>query len=194
LVGAEVQGLLDELLKLLMAAERRATEADERAQGLDPARFDDGDDVQILCVDGDERLYKALKQLDLRGYHLTYAQSGGEALDRISNQRFQIALVGHAIVDLPPDMVHKALKTQAPETIVLRYVPNGPLELVEPTRRIVLVEKFQNAAQLTGRLGELSQAFRERARERRYLQAFREKHYDLLRRLAEIKQKLGQGG
>ena len=40
------------------------------------------------------------------------------------------------------------------------------------------------------RLDELAEAWRVKARERRYTQAFREKHYDFLRRYVELKTKI----
>jgi DNA-binding NtrC family response regulator len=191
---ADVRAALDDFLKVLMAAERRAQDAEARLAGKDPAETEADVEVAILCVDGDDRLYKGMKGLGLPGYGFVYAQSGGEALDRIGNYRFQIALVGQSIPDLPGDMVIRALKSQAPELIVISYVPNGPMAIVESTRTIPLVDQFTTAAQLTERLAELSQAYRERHRERRYLQAFRERHFEFLRRFAELKKRLEQAG
>jgi DNA-binding NtrC family response regulator len=187
--------VLDELVKALMAADRRAQDLEDRANGLDPARLvDDADaEMNILCVDGDDRLYKGMAKLGLKGFHFSYAQSGGEALDRISNQRIHIALVGPSIVDLPSEMVISAIKSASPELIAISYVPNGRLAIIEASTTIVIAEKFTNANQLRERLAELAEAHRERRRERRYLQAFRERHYDLLRRVAELKQKLSAG-
>ena len=61
----------------------------------------------------------------------------------------------------------------------------------------MLARKLENVEQkLATRLGrvptldEMAEAFRIRARERRYLQAFRERHYDFLRRFVEIKTKI----
>jgi DNA-binding NtrC family response regulator len=186
----DVHGLLEECFKRIMSAERRVVELEEKAAGRDPDRFDADEEVRILCVDADERLYKALTQSSLPGFGFTYAQSGGEALDRISNSRFHIALCGPFVPDLPSEMVIRALKSQAPELITISYVPNGKLEIVETTRSIPIADKFTSATQLTSRLQELAQAHRVRARERRYLQTFREKNYDFLRRFSELRQRL----
>jgi DNA-binding NtrC family response regulator len=185
---ADVHKAMDELLKTLMAEARRATEAEERLAGLDPARLDAGDDVRIICVDADDRLFKAVKVVP--GFTWVYAQSGGEALDRITNSKFQIALCGPTLHDMPADMVLRAIKAQAPELIVISYVPGGKLEIVESTRRIPVVDKFTKAEQLVLRLNELAEAHRVRARERRYLQAFRERHFEFLRRFAELRQRV----
>jgi hypothetical protein len=52
------------------------------------------------------------------------------------------------------------------------------------------VKPFQEASALIGRLDELADAWRAKARERRYTQAFRERHYDFLRRYVELKTKI----
>ncbi len=186
----DVHGLLEECLRTIMMSERRATELEEKAAGRDPDRFDADEEVRILCVDSDERLYKALAQQPLKNFHFTYAQSGGEALDRVSNSRFQIALCGPNVPDLPPEMVIRALKSQAPELITISYVPNGKLQIVESSKVIPIVDKFSSATQLTDRLNELAEAHRVRGRERRYLQTFREKNYEFLRRFAELRQRI----
>ena len=40
------------------------------------------------------------------------------------------------------------------------------------------------------RIDELREAFRRKSRERRYLASFRQENYELLRRYAELKQRL----
>jgi hypothetical protein len=90
--------------------------------------------------------------------------------------------------------VIKAVKAQVPDLIVISYVPNGKLQIVETTRVIPIVDKFNNANQITSRLTELGEAHRIKGRERRYLQAFRERHFEFLRKYAELKQKLERGG
>lgn len=61
---------------------------------------------------------------------------------------------------------------------------------MEQSKAIPLVEKFTAARQLTERMTELAEAHRAKGRERRYLQAFRDRHFDFLRRLAELRKKL----
>jgi hypothetical protein len=67
---------------------------------------------------------------------------------------------------------------------------NGKVELVETAGTRVLVKPFTDPQMLIGRLDELAEAWRAKARERRYTQAFREKHYDFLRRYVELKTKI----
>lgn len=189
---ADVRDVHEEFLKLVMASDRRAQEAEDRAAGRDPKTVDVAGDIPILCVDGDDRLYKAMAQGQIPGFTFMYAQSGGEALDRISNARFHIALVGPNVPDLPTDMVVRAMKQHAPELIAISYVPNGKLEIVESTRSIPIVDKFTSAKQLVDRLNELAEGYRAKARERRFLQAFRERNYEFLRRFNELRQRMNR--
>jgi hypothetical protein len=53
-----------------------------------------------------------------------------------------------------------------------------------------ILKPFTEASQLIGRLDDLAEAWRAKARERRYTQQFREKHFDFLRRYVEIKSKI----
>ncbi len=186
----DVHGFLEDTLKVLMNAERRSADLADEAAGRDPKRFDGDEDVRILCVDADDRLFKALVQKPIPGFHFTYAQSGGEALDRITNSRFHIALCGPFVIDLPSEMVVRAIKSQAPELITIAYVPNGKLEICETSKNIPIVDKFTQTSQLTDRLSELAEAHKARSKERRYLQAFREKNYEFLRRFAELRQRI----
>jgi two-component system response regulator RegA len=188
----DMRALHEETLKILMATDRRAQDAELRASGRDPATLDTSGDIPILCVDGDDRLYKAMAGGQIPGFTFVYAGTGGEALDRISNARFHIALVGPSVPDLPSVMVIRAMKQQAPELIAISYVPNGKLEIVEATRTIPLVDKFNSAKQLAERLNELAEGYRAKQRERRYMQAFRERNYEFLRRFNELRQRMAR--
>ena len=44
------------------------------------------------------------------------------------------------------------------------------------------------------RIDELREAFRRKSRERRYLASFRQENYELLKRYAELKQRLQRAG
>ena len=95
--------------------------------------------------------------------------------------------------DLPPSMIISALRAQSPDTVILTFRgpgEDGSVSLIERAGARVLMPKFTDGAELAARLDEMAEAFRARARERRYLQAFRERHYDFLRRFVEIKTKI----
>jgi DNA-binding NtrC family response regulator len=187
---ADTRDFLEELLKACMESDRRAASVEEKASGRDSRMLQAEGEMAILVVDGDDRLFKGMQGAKVPGFGFQLATTAGEALDRVTNARFHLALVGQGLPDMPGDVLVRALKAQAPELIVIAYVPNGKLEIVETTRSITLAESFTQAKQLTDRLEELAEAHRAKARERRYLQAFRERNYELLRRYAELKRRL----
>ena len=67
---------------------------------------------------------------------------------------------------------------------------NGRVELVEMAGTRSLINPFNDVKLMIDRLDQLAEAWRVKARERRYTQAFRERHYDFLRRYVELKTKI----
>ena len=123
-------------------------------------------------------------------------QSAEQALDLVAGEaRFQIAIVKDALPDLPGSMVVRTIKQVSAETIVLLFTrPRrerpGQVQVVESARTIPFINSFTQPRQLADRLDEIRDAFRATTRERRYLGAFRQQHFELLKRYAELKQKL----
>jgi DNA-binding NtrC family response regulator len=185
----EIRDAFEEFLRRFMETDRRVTQLEDQIAGRTTGGRDGDAEVQILFIDGDDRLYQALSRKGV-GFGFTLAQTGGEALDYVTKASYQIALVGPTLPDLPSSLVIKTLKAQAPETTVIAYEPNGRLEIVESTRTIPIVDHFTAATQLAERLDELAEAHRAKLRERRYLATFRERNYELLRRLSELKKKI----
>jgi hypothetical protein len=86
----------------------------------------------------------------------------------------------------------RSIKTQSPEMVAISFSPppNGVVEIVESSKTIPVVKNWNDPSQLLERLDELAEAFRAKSRERRYTQAFRERHYDFLRKYVELKSKI----
>ena len=185
----DIRDALEDFVRRLMEAERRAIELEDRATGRDDERTDLDDEVRVLFVDTDDRLYKSLVKVG-PAYQFSIVHTGGSALDQTSKGSYHIVLVGPSLPDLPSSLVVKTIKTQSPETIVIAYEPNGRLDIVEQSRVIPIVDKFTAASQLGDRLAELAGARRATVRERRYLQIFREKHHELLRRLSDLRKRI----
>jgi DNA-binding NtrC family response regulator len=188
--------LHEELFRVLLETFKRAAELDERQGGPPP-----DEETAVLLVDDDaalqERLGDALRGRG--GFAFRGVPNGGEALDLGARERFHVALVKDALPDLPGSMVVRSLKTQAPETIVLLYKapgPDGPgrVEVVEGSRVIPFLPVLRDAAEIVGRLDELREAALATSRERRHHAAFRQQHIELLRRFAEIRQRLQKAG
>lgn len=196
----EMIGLYDEFLKRLMEASRRVVELEERIGGsVHPADADSS--CEVLLVEPPDQVWLATELSERLaqkgGYALRTAGSGGEALDAATGKSFHVALICDSLPDLPGSMVANTLKGQSPDTIIILYSrpQKGPgkAEVIEGSRVIALLPRFSNAEQIIERIDDLKRASVERSRERRYLVAFRQQHYELLRRFAEMKQKLQQG-
>lgn len=192
-VLVDVRATHEDFLQRFMDSERRALDAVDRLAGKDPGRSIELDAFAVLVVDEVDSLVDDLKQHAPVGFRFVHAVSGGEALDRISSDAFQYALISDELHDLPSSMVIATVRSQSPETVVLAFhgpSPDGHVKLVEVAGQRPIVEPFTDANQLVSRLDELAEAFRARARERRYTQSFRERHYDFLRRYVELKTKI----
>jgi DNA-binding response OmpR family regulator len=168
-------------LQRFMKAERRAIDLADEVSSRGRAHI----------VDEADDLVSALARP--RGFSFVHATSGGEGLDRISSGVFHYVMVSEGIADLPARTVARTIRNQHPDTVVLTFLgpaDNGKVELVETHGSRPLLQPFNDAQQLIARLDELAEAWRAKARERRYTQAFREKHYDFLRRYVELKTKI----
>ncbi|HEX6839362.1 MAG TPA: response regulator [Polyangia bacterium] len=196
----EVLGVHEDFLRRLMEASRKTAELEEQlGGGSHPSAADE--DCSLLVVEDDGWLGQQLKSaLDVRGgYTLVTAASGGEALDRATGRVFQLALVRDALPDLTGSMVVSTLKAQSPDTLTILFSrPSGArpgrAEVLEGSKAIPLVPEFSDAKQMVERIDELREAFRRKSRERRYLAAFRQENYELLKRYADLKQRLQRAG
>lgn len=189
----DVRGVHEEFLQRFMEAERRATDLADKASGRDSRQLATIDDLRVLVVDEVDDFVSAVTQAAPPGFTFVHATSGGEGLDRISSGAFHYAMIAEDVSDLPARTIARTIRNQHPDTVVLTFLgpsDNGRVELVETHGTRPLLQPFTDAQQLVARLDELAQAWRIKARERRYAQAFREKHYDFLRRYVELKTKI----
>lgn len=189
----EVREVQEEFLQRFMEAERRAQDLADRLAGKDPSRSLSFDNLAVLLVDEVDSLRDTLTEAAPAGFRFVHAASGGEGLDRMSSDTFHYALVSEELTDLPPSMLVSAIRAQSPDTVILTFRgpgDDGAVSLIESTGPRVLMPRFTDGSQLAGRLDEMAEAFRMRARERRYLQAFRERHYEFLRKFVELKTKI----
>jgi hypothetical protein len=102
-------------------------------------------------------------------------------------------MIAGTVTDLPATTVARTIRNQHPDTVVLTFLGpggNGRVDLVETHGVRPLIQPFHDPQQLVDRLDELAEAWRIKARERRYTQAFREKHFDFLRRYVELRTKI----
>jgi DNA-binding NtrC family response regulator len=189
----DVRGVHEEFLLRFMEAERRAIDLADKLTGRDRSQAERLDELRVLVVDEVDDFVTAMTQARPLGFCFVHATSGGEGLDRISSGGFHYAMIAEDVSDLPARTVARTIRNQHPDTVVLTFLgpaDNGRVELVETHGARTLVQPFREAQQLIDRLDELAEAWRAKARERRYTQAFRERHYDFLRRYVELKTKI----
>lgn len=189
----EVRSVQDEFLERFMDAERRATDADDKIAGRDNSRIANIDELRVLVVDEVDDFVQTMEAAKAKGFGFVHAASGGEALDRISTSEFHYALIAQDISDLPASTIAKTIRSQRPDTIVLSFLgpsENGHVNLIDATGSKPIIKPFTDPGQLIARLDELAEAWRAKAKERRYTQAFRERHYDFLRKYVELKTKI----
>lgn len=189
----DVRGVHEEFLQRFMEAERRALDLADKIAGRDRTKLDPLDELRVLVVDEVDDFVTAMIDAAPQGFAFVHATSGGEGLDRISSGLFHYAMIAEDVTDLPSRTIARTIRNQQPDTVVLTFLgpaENGRVELVETHGSRPLLQPFRDAKQLLDRLDELAEAWRIKARERRYTQAFREKHYDFLRRYVELKTKI----
>jgi DNA-binding response OmpR family regulator len=189
----DVRGVHEEFLQRFMEAERRAVDLADKVAGRDRSRLDQLDELRVLVVDEVDDFVTAMTDAAPKGFAFVHATSGGEGLDRVSSGVFHYAMVAEDVTDLPARTIARTIRNQHPDVVVLTFLgpaENGRVELVETHGTRPLLQPFHDAKQLLDRLDELAEAWRVKARERRYTQAFREKHYDFLRRYVELKTKI----
>lgn len=192
-VLVDVRGVHEEFLQRFMETERRAIDLADRAAGRDPAKLGGLDELRVLVVDEVDDFYSAISEAAPKAFTFVHATSGGEGLDRASTGSFHYAMIAEDVSDLPAKTIARTIRNQHPDTVVLTFLgpsENGKVDLVELHGQRPLVTPFTEAKQLVDRLDELAEAWRIKARERRYTQAFRERHYDFLRRYVELKTKI----
>jgi len=151
------------------------------------------DELRVLVVDEVDDFVQTMEKAKAKGFGFVHASSGGEALDRISTGEFHYAMIAEDVSDLPAKTIAKTIRSQRPDTVVLTFLgpsDNGHVNLIDATGSRPILKPFNDPTQLIGRLDELAEAWRVKAKERRYTQAFREKHYDFLRKYVELKTKI----
>jgi CheY-like chemotaxis protein len=186
----------DQFLKRLMDASRKAQLAEEVARG---GKQELGECL-VLVVDENSRTASGLQEgLGEGAFRCVSVTNGGEAIDYATQHGFQLAVVNERLPDLPYSMVAKTLR-QSCDGLVLTFqnpmqggqgqVQAGHVQILEETQTIPLVPELQRGEQLIDAILKAREAHLAKTRERRFLQAFRNEHYEFLKRYVELKQKL----
>lgn len=191
-VLSEVRKVHDEFLERFMDAEKRAIDATDKVAGRDESRTVGLEEMRVLVVDPSDTFVTTMEAAKAKGFTFVQATSGGEALDRMS-ANFHYAMISEDLSDLPTRTLARTIRNQAPDTVVLTFrgpSAEGHVDLVETQGTRTILKPFNEATQLITQLDALAEAWRAKARERRYTQLFREKHFDFLRRYVDLKSKI----
>lgn len=195
----EVAETHEEFLRRLRDVSHELLDLEDRVTGR---RADDAGGevatISVVLVDDDP---DALEQIERvltadQGWQFRVAGTGGEALDVVMQVRPQIVMVKEDLPDLPGSMVVNTVKASAPDALTLLYSPPGKsgrpgeVKLVDAGRVMSLIGSYAEPSQLVGPLNEIREALKQKTHERRYLQAFRQRHFEFLQRYNAIKQRL----
>jgi DNA-binding NarL/FixJ family response regulator len=130
---------------------------------------------------------------------VTTALTGGEALDFAAQVQPHIILVKDQLPDLPGRMVVKTAKNAAPDAVTILYTPpNGParpgeVSMVDAGGAMILLREYTRPEELAEPLREIREGIRQKLKERRYLQAFRQEQRDFLNRYNAVRQRIAEG-
>ena len=193
----EVAETHDEFLRRLRDVAREGLDLEDRLSG----RAEEADafgTVSVVLVDDDQKALEALEKVlsSAAGWQFRAALTGGEALDVVMQERPQIVMVKEDLPDLPGSMVVHTVKSSSPEAVTLLYTPPGnsgrpgEVKLVDSNGTMNTIASYAEPGQLAGPLGEIREALRAKSKERRYLQAFRQRHFEFLQRYNAIKHRL----
>lgn len=195
----EVSEVHEEFLRRMRDLSRQRLDMEDRLLGREETQTGGpGDVCSVLLVNDDldagAQLAAAFPKE--KGWDVTVAQSGGESMDLANQLRPQIVLVKDPLPDLPARMVVNTVKTSAPDAVAILYQPPtragtaGEVKMVEGNRVIVLVAAYRSPDQLVAPMTEIREGIRQKLKERRYLQAFRQSNLDFLQRYNSIRQKI----
>jgi DNA-binding NtrC family response regulator len=194
----EVAETHEEFLRKLREVSHELLDLEDRVAGRTTEESSASDIVSVVVVDDDPdalaKLEKVLSQA--AGWLFRAALTGGEALDVVTQMRPQIVIVKEDLPDLPGSMVVNTVKASAPEVLTILYTPPGKsgrageVKLIEAGRAMSLLSSYSDPGQLVAPLSEIREALKQKSHERRYLQAFRQKHYEFLQRYNGLKTRL----
>lgn len=180
----DVHALLEDALRVQLALARGVYAEASAGSGM---RFR----PRVLLVDGDQAFLEGLgATLAERDWDLGVVVNGGAALDRTSQDAWDVVACRQELDDLRGSIVLKSVQSARSETLGLLYTvpgPEGHLDLYREGRVEEVERPFRDAGQLVAKLDQVVELLGATARDRRVLAAFRRDHQDYIRRFAELK-------
>jgi DNA-binding NtrC family response regulator len=186
----DVKQVVDDAIKIMIDM-ARVVYADTSSLGSGKEAATPRAAPKILVIDADSSFLKEIAQaMGQNDWEIAAEMTGGSALDKAGEHKFDIVACRDDLPDLPGSMVLKSIQAQRPEMVGLLYSApggGGRIERWEQERTTNVERPFKGAAHLVQKIAELASEKGSIERDRRVIQKFRSEHADFLRRWAEIK-------
>ena len=193
----EVLELHEEFLRRMRDMSHQNLDLEDRLMGRSAGTAGAGGETcTILLVDDDPNVAKDYEEYfpESKGWKILWAVTGGEGLDLAAEMRPEIVLVKDPLPDLPARMVTSNAKKASPDSVTIVYQldtagTSGEVTLVEGSRPMQLLSSYSGPEQLVASLLEVREGIRQKLKERRYLQVFRQKQLEFLHRYNNVRQR-----
>ena len=193
----EVLELHEAFLRRMRELSRQVLDLEDRLLGRPTGAAPGASEIcTILVVDDDPAAPKSFTPHfpESGGWRIAGALTGGEALDQATELRPQIVLVKESLPDMPARMVITNVKRASPDSVTIVYQPDRPgvpgeVTLYEGVRPMTLATSYPGPTELIGPLTEVREGIRQKLKERRYLQVFRQTNLEFLHRYNNVRQR-----
>lgn len=189
----------EDFLRRMREVSKQVVDLEDKILGREVADESGLATIDVIVVDDDPAGPAAIEKVltPELGWRIRLALSGGEALDLATQGKPQVLILKENLPDLPSSMIVKTIKATAPDVISILYTPpsqewgtKGEARLVESSRLMELIPSFSTVEELGEALGDIREAMRQKVRERRYLQAFRQQNFEFIQRYQALRQRI----
>lgn len=191
-----LQDLLDyheECLKLFLSLERQNIFLEEqRAQSEGRSVAAEVGKLQLLVVHSDDEILETIKKQAV-GIPLAADQvfTGGEVLDLVSRQTFNLLITSTQLPDLDGEMLAHSLKSQYPslEIVVIDGWggSSASAQILSSSGGHSAVYPLRTGQDLSALLDEVQGRRIHRAEEKRFASMFKDRHEGFIKKYAEMK-------
>lgn len=198
----EIAEVHEEFLRRMRDISRQRVDLEDRLLGRDGGASGRGAETcRVLVADDDSDAPPLFARLlpDPDGWRVTTALTGGEALDFAAQVQPHIIMVKDQLPDLPGRMVVKTAKNAAPDAVTILYTPPigpsrpGEVSMIDAGGGMIMLREYTKPEELAEPLREIREGIRQKLKERRYLQAFRQEQRDFLQRYNAVRQRIAEG-
>lgn len=191
----DVKQIVDEAIQVMIGLARRIyVEKPDDTDGKQTAVGMAGTRPKVLVIDSDTAFLKEIAQAVAKfDWDIAAEMTGGSALDKAGEHKFDIVATRDSLPDLPGSMVLKSLQAEQPQVQGLLYTQpggNGRIERWQETKSGEVERPFRDAKHLVEKIAALVAERGSEQRDRRVIQKFRAEHADFLKRWADMKSRL----